>query len=169
MRRASIGKNHPDRFGFSPMICAADGHSLVRMSDPSIIARSVENAHIWVNEVAEGLGTDDHGLAYRVLRAYLHALRDRLPVNEAAQLAAQLPELIRGIYYEGWKPSATPVRYRDLADFLDRVAKEAILEGETSASYAVSAAAAVPRRHVTAGEIEDVRAILPDELRAILG
>lgn len=135
----------------------------------SIISRSVEKAHIWVNEVAEGLGTDDRDQAYRVLRAYLHALRDRLPVNEAAQLAAQLPELIRGIYYENWKPAATPVRYRDLADFLDRVAAEAVLEGETSASYAVSAVSAVLRRHVSAGEIEDVRSILPEELRPILG
>lgn len=95
------------------------------MNEPSIIDRSVEKAHVWINEVAEQLGSDDHRLAYRVLRAYLHALRDRLPVNEAAQLAAQLPELIRGIYYEGWKPATTPVHYRDLADFLDWVAAAA--------------------------------------------
>lgn len=138
------------------------------MDELPIISRSVEKAHIWVNEVAKELGTDDRDQAYRVLRAYLHALRDRLPVNEAAQLAAQLPELIRGIYYEDWRPAVTPVRYRDLADFLDRVAAEALLEGETSASYAVSAVSAVLRRHVSAGEIEDVRSILPGELRPIL-
>lgn len=139
------------------------------MAEPSIIERSVEKAHIWLNDVAEQLGTDDHRQAYRVLRAYLHALRDRLPVNEVAQLAAQLPELIRGIYYEGWNPSSTPVRYRGFSDFLDRVATEASLDGETAASYAVSAAASVLRRHVSAGEIDDIRAILPEELRPILG
>jgi uncharacterized protein (DUF2267 family) len=139
------------------------------MAEPSIIERSVEKAHLWINDVAEQLGTDDHREAYRVLRAYLHALRDRLPVDEAAQLAAQLPELIRGIYYEGWDPSSTPVKYRDFAAFLDRIAAEAVLDGETAASYAVGAAATVLRRHVSAGEIEDVRAILPEELRPILG
>lgn len=139
------------------------------MAEPSIIERSVEKAHVWLNDLAEQLGTDDHRLAYRVLRAYLHALRDRLTVDETAQLAAQLPELIRGIYYEGWNPSSTPVRYRDFADFLDRVASDAALDGETAASYAVSAAAGVLRRHVSAGEIEDVRAILPEDLRPILG
>jgi uncharacterized protein (DUF2267 family) len=138
------------------------------MNDPSIIERSVEKAHIWLNDIAEAMETEDHQLAYRVLRAYLHALRDRLPVDEAAQLAAQLPDLIRGIYYEGWNPSGTPVKYRGYADFLDRVAGEALLEGETEASYAVGAAAEVLRRHVSAGEIEDVRAILPEELRPIL-
>lgn len=139
------------------------------MAEPSIIERSVEKAHVWLDEVAEQLGTDDHRQAYRALRAYLHALRDRLTVDEAAQLAAQLPDLIRGIYYEGWNPSATPVKYRGFGDFLDRVAADAQLDGETSASYAVSAAAEVLRRHVSAGEIDDIRAQLPDELLPILG
>lgn len=139
------------------------------MPEPSIIQRSVEKAHIWFDEVAEQLGTDDHRQAYRVLRAYLHALRDRLTVEESAQLAAQLPDLIRGIYYEGWKPSATPIRYHGFTDFLDRVAADAELDGETSASYAVSAAAAVLSRHVSAGELEDVRAQLPNDLLPILG
>jgi uncharacterized protein (DUF2267 family) len=75
------------------------------MPELSIIERSVEKAHVWLDEVAGQLGTDDHRQAYRVLRAYLHALRDRPTVDEAAQLAAQLPALIRGIYYEGWTPS----------------------------------------------------------------
>lgn len=139
------------------------------MSEPSIIERSVEKAHVWLDEVAKQLGTDDHRLAYRVLRAYLHALRDRLTVDEAAQLAAQLPDLIRGVFYEGWNPSATPVRYRGFTDFLDRVAADAELAGETDASFAVSAAAEVLRRHVSAGEIEDIRAQLPEDLLPIVG
>jgi len=139
------------------------------MSDPTIIERSVEKAHIWLNDMASEMGTEDRGEAYRALRAYLHALRDRLPVDEAAQLAAQLPELVRGIYYEGWNPSATPVKYRGFDEFLARVAVEAGLDGETAASFASSAAASVLRRHVSAGEIDDIRAILPEDLRPILG
>ncbi len=139
------------------------------MPDPSIIDRSVEKTHIWLEEISRQLGTDDHRQAYRALRAYLHALRDRLTVDEAAQLAAQLPDLVRGIYYEGWDPSATPVRYRGLSEFLDRVAEEAELPGETAASYAVGAVSEVLRRHVSAGEIDDVRAQLPEDLRPVLG
>lgn len=135
----------------------------------TVIERSVEQAHVWLNELAEGLGTEDRNEAYRVLRAYLHALRDRLPVDEAAQLAAQLSPLIRGIYYDGWDPSSTPVSYRGLADFLDRVAAEASLDGETSASFATGAAAEVLRRHVSAGELADIRAVLPEDLQPILG
>jgi uncharacterized protein (DUF2267 family) len=43
-----------------------------------------------------------------------------------------------------------------------------MLSGETQASFAVSSAAKVLRRHVSAGEIDDVRSVLPEELRAIL-
>lgn len=139
------------------------------MTEPSIIDRTVLQTNAWLEEVARRLESNDHREAYRVLRAYLHALRDRLTVDEAAELAAQLPLLIRGIYYEGWDPSKTPIKYHGLADFLERVADEAELPGETSASYAVSVAAEVLREHVSAGEIDDIRAQLPQELQPIIG
>ena len=72
---------------------------------------SIEKANIWINEMAEALGTEDRQAAYRALRGFLHALRDRIPVDETAQLAAQLPELVRGVYYENWRPSTTPRSY----------------------------------------------------------
>jgi uncharacterized protein (DUF2267 family) len=95
-------------------------------------------------------------------------LRDRLGVDEAAQLAAQLPLLVRGIFYENWDPSQTPHRYRDPAEFLDRVSAAALLHGETESSYAVAAAAAVLRRHVSPGEFDDVLRALPEAMRALL-
>lgn len=138
------------------------------MSEVDLIDRSVEKTNIWLNELAAELGDDDRRSAYRVLRAYLHAVRDRLPVNEAAQLAAQLPELIRGIYYEQWVPSRTPINYRSVDEFLRRIADEALLPGETEASYACSATARVLRNHVSEGEIADVVAVFPEELRPVL-
>ena len=138
------------------------------MSEVDLIDRSVEKTNVWLKELAEDLGVDDRKFAYRVLRAYLHAVRDRLMVDEAAQLAAQLPELVRGIYYEGWVPSRTPTSERSVDEFLRRIADEALLPGETEASYACSAAARLLRRHVSEGEIADVVAVFPEELRVIL-
>ena len=135
---------------------------------PSIIERSVEKAHIWLNELAEELGVDDRQYAYRALRAVLHTLRDRLTVEVAAKLAAQLPTLIRGIYYEDWHPSRTPLAIHDVDAFLDHVAREGRMAGETEASLAVTAVAAVLREHISAGEIEDVLAVLPDKLRVLI-
>ena len=138
------------------------------MSEVDLIDRSVEKTNVWLKELAAELGTDDRKFAYRVLRAYLHAVRDRLMVDEAAQLAAQLPELVRGIYYEGWVPSRTPTSERSVDEFLRRIADEARLPGETEASYACSAAARVLRRHVSEGEFDDVVAVFPEELRVVL-
>lgn len=138
------------------------------MTQPTIIARSAEKANVWLNEVAAEMGTEDRGEAYRALRAFLHVLRDRLPVAEVAELSAQLPVLIRGIYYEDWSPGKVAETYRDVDAFLDRVAHEARLAGETEASYAAQAVATVLRRHVSAGEIADVLATLPEGMRKLI-
>ncbi|HEY7250063.1 MAG TPA: DUF2267 domain-containing protein [Methylomirabilota bacterium] len=140
----------------------------MRTDRVDIIEHSNEKANAWVNEVTRELGIDDRKDAFRMLRAFLHALRDRLTVDEAAQLAAQLPTLIRGIYYEGWHPSATPQPYRDARTFLERIAQEADLAGETEASYAVQGLAAVLRRRISEGELDDVLHALPPEVRALL-
>jgi uncharacterized protein (DUF2267 family) len=134
-----------------------------------IIDRSVEKAHIWINDVAEELGTQNAHHAYRVLRAFLHALRDHLSTDEAAQLAAQLPIFIRGVFYENWDPSGTPERVRDLDSFLRRIAEDAILAGETEASFAALAAYRAMSRHISAGEAGSVLRVLPEHVREFLG
>lgn len=136
--------------------------------DPSVIERSVEKTHIWLKEIADELGGEDRHYAYRALRAVLHALRDRLPVDVAAKLAAQLPTLIRGIYYEDWDPSRTPLPIHDVDAFLERVAHEGRMAGETEASLAVGAVIRIMRRHLTAGEIEEMLAVLPHKLKALI-
>ncbi len=138
------------------------------IDDPSIIQRSVEKTHIWLKELGDELGGSDRLYAYRVLRAVLHALRDRLPVDTAAKLAAQLPTLVRGIYYEDWDPSRTPLPIHDVDAFLDRVASEGRMAGETEASLAVEAVARILQRHVSAGEIGEVIAVLPDALKTLI-
>ena len=136
--------------------------------DPNIIEHSVEKTLLWLKEIAAELGDEDRQYAYRALRAVLHTLRDRLTVNVAAKLAAQLPTLIRGVYYEDWDPSRTPLAIHDVEAFLDHVAHEGHLAGQTEASVAVTAVARVLRAHVSPGEIDDILAVLPDKFRALI-
>jgi len=136
--------------------------------DPPIIEHSVEKAHIWLKEVAKELGDQDRVYAYRALRAVLHSLRDRLTVDVAAKLASQLPTLIRGIYYEDWDPSRTPLAIHDVDAFLAHVAREGGMAGETEASIAVTAVARVLRAHVSPGEIDGVLAILPEQFKVLI-
>lgn len=134
-----------------------------------IIDRSAEKAHVWINDVAEELGSEDPHRAYGVLRAFLHGLRDHLSVDEAAQLAAQLPIFVRGVFYEGWDPSGVPAHARDVDHFLRRIAAEARLAGETEASSAATAAYRVMSHHISAGEARSVLHELPQHLRDLLG
>jgi uncharacterized protein (DUF2267 family) len=74
--------------------------------------------------VAAEFETDDALFVYRVTRAWLHAVRDRLPVVEVAPLGAQLPDLLRGVYYDGWSPRPAVERVH-VEEFVARYADEA--------------------------------------------
>jgi uncharacterized protein (DUF2267 family) len=132
------------------------------------IERTVHKTNEWLDDLAHELGSEDHAEAWRVLRAYLQVLRDRLTIDEAAQLAAQLPHLLRGVFYEGFDPGHQPERIRQRDAFLARLADRAGLADPAEAARAAAAATRVLRRHVTPGEIDDVLAQLPSEIRAIL-
>jgi uncharacterized protein (DUF2267 family) len=171
-----------------PAALAVDGEdgtrTLIRLHPPSTAAehdvaasrparldifdRSLAKTNVWIDEVAAALGTADRRAAYRVLRAFLHALRDGVGIGESAQLAAELPLVLRGVYYENWRPVGHRHHARHPDEFLQRVASEALLAGETEASYAVAAAAGVLRRHVSPGELDDVLSSLPVRLRQLL-
>ncbi|MFD0504673.1 DUF2267 domain-containing protein [Streptomyces chiangmaiensis] len=99
------------------------------VTHPPDFERTIHTANIWLKSVCEGLGTEDRHLAHRVLRTWMHTLRDRLTVDVAAHFAAQLPELMRGAYYDGWDPSIVPIKY-DRAGYLSRFSHEARVSTE---------------------------------------
>lgn len=127
--------------------------------------KAIQKGSLWVKELGDELPWADMSLTLHALRTVLHALRDRLPVNEAAQLAAQLPLLIKGVYYDGWDPSRTPVRARTKEEFLGLVkpALERSIPG-VDAERVTRAVFRLLARHVSEGEILDVQGILPQEL-----
>lgn len=116
-------------------------------------------AYSWLADVARGLGTDDRRMAYRALRAWLHTLRDRLTVDDAAQFAAQLPELVRGVYFEGWRPATVPVKF-GANEYVERFAREARISQSDVPSHAAAVAGAL-RRHLSPGQLDSALAQLP--------
>lgn len=135
--------------------------------DRDPIAPAVQKAYAWINEVGYALGTEDRQQSYQALRASLHALRDRLQVDEAAHLGAQLPMVVRGIYFEGWKPAGKPEKQRTLQGFLEALREEVPGMLPSDAPVAAAAVFEVLQRHVSAGEVEDVKGMLPSEVREL--
>ena len=131
------------------------------------IDQAVQQTHIWINEVERKLGWDSKPRAYRLLKAVLQALRDHLQINEAADLGAQLPMLIRGIYYDQWQPAKMTTSERHLESFLDRIDNSFKPDPIDDTAKAVSAVFSLLSEKISAGEIDDVRNAMPKEIRAL--
>ncbi len=99
---------------------------------------TVQESNLWLKDLMERLGTYNRHHAYSTLRAVLHVLRDRIGPDNAAHLGAQLPMLIRGLYYEGWHPSGKPTKERHEGQFLARVHEDAPLHRAVQRSGAIA-------------------------------
>ncbi|HEX8034796.1 MAG TPA: DUF2267 domain-containing protein [Ktedonobacterales bacterium] len=132
---------------------------------------TLQKTNSWLKDLMQALNWTDRHMAYSALRATLHALRDHLTVEEVAQLGAQLPMLIRGFYYEGWDPTGKPLRERHLEQFLAHIEQQ-FKDDDTVDILVESAQVAqavfqVLSQRISTGEIEDVKHVLPAEIRGL--
>ena len=128
--------------------------------------RAIHKANDWLKDLMFELGTEDRHLAYLALRATLHALRDRLGVDEAVQLGAQLPMLVRGFYYEGWDPSEKLLKERHQKQFLAHITTE-FRTDEVDVETVARAVFKMLHFRISQGEIKDIKGIMPKELEAL--
>lgn len=123
----------------------------------------------WLKDIQNQQGEEDLHKAYIALRAVLHALRDRLPIEIAVKFGAQLPMLVRGFYYEGWKPISTPIKVHQLEDFLGLVGQylpDFSLE-EESLEEMIRSVFRVIARHISSGEIFHILQVLPNPIASL--
>jgi hypothetical protein len=138
------------------------------MHDPvtANINASMQKTSEWLVSVEEELHDSNRQAAYQALRSVMHALRDRLTVEEATHLAAGLPSFLRGVYYEGWSPTNKPEKL-DRQQFLDCVQASYAGPSPIDPLRCTKAVFAVLQRRIGSGEINDVRSILPREIEAL--
>jgi uncharacterized protein (DUF2267 family) len=129
-----------------------------------VFDRTLQTTHIWLNEIMEVTGPDRQ-TAWHVLGSVLTVLRDRVPLELAAHLGAELPLLVRGIYYDHWKPGAQPERYRTLDEFLRGIVEHMGAMRSVDPGDAARSVFAVLSRHVSEGQVRKVRMALPEEIR----
>lgn len=136
------------------------------MALPASLSHTVQQTQEWLKELRDNgdLTTVDEALA--VLRAVLHELRNRLTLEEAVDFGAQLPTLVRGIYFEGWQPHKVPHKVRSRQAFVDEVVIR-LLPHTIPAERAIKDVLMLLAHHCDPGEISDVIAQLPSELKAL--
>ncbi len=131
-----------------------------------VFDKTLQTTNIWLKEIGEDLGPDRQR-CYHALRAVLFALRDRLTVDEAADLSAQLPMLIRGIFFEGFRPSTMPQRIRTQDEFLAKINEHLQNIRPLGADEAARAVFRVLEKNIQGGEMVEVKHMLPPEIRAL--
>ncbi len=131
------------------------------------IETTLHTTDLWLSDLMEDLGWHDRSRTYRALQVVLHALRDRLPVEAVAALGSQQPLLVRGIYYEGWSPSETPLQESEKEDFLSQIATAFRNDPEVDPERVARAVFKVLKRYATSGEIRNEGLILPPGIRVL--
>lgn len=139
-----------------------------RKTSHDVFDGTLQKTQVWLNDLTFELGWEGKPeKTYFALRIVLHALRDRLTIEEAVQLGAQLPMLIRGLYYEGWTLKGKPHKERHKEDFLAHIT-DAFKDDATAKPESIARAVfKVLARHTSKGEIEDVKNSLPKALREL--
>lgn len=131
----------------------------------SVFDTTVQQTHLWLNDIMDRIGTNDAHLAYQLLRGTLHTVRDRISPENAVHFGAQLPMLIRGIYYEGWKMAQTPTRSRHVDEFLADVEIDTHRPLGKALEPSVRAVFSVIRDHIDPGEVNKLIKVFPEELK----
>ena len=131
-----------------------------------VLDKSVQTTNIWLDEIMEEIGPDRR-VAWNSLRAVLHALRDRLPLDQAAHLGAQLPIVIRGLYYDQWYPAGKPEKWRTQDEFIARLNEELSDTRPTDPRDAARAVFRTISNHVSPGQVDKVRESLPEDIRRL--
>lgn len=152
-----LGCNSLCKFNFKHMPGRIKAFEIT-IQKTNAILDDIENELNWAGQRNE---------TYAVLRVVLHALRDRLPVNDVVKLGAQLLTLLRGVLYEGWDPHAVPHKM-DKDEFLQRIKDKFSPSFEYRPESVARAVMNALRLHIDPNEIEKLENVLPRNFGEIM-
>ncbi len=141
---------------------------MAHVTTAALFQSSLQATDEWLTQLMHELGWTDRRKAYAALRATLHALRDQVIVDECAQLSAQLPLMIRGMYWEGWNPTHRSWQMARPEEFLTAVHAAFKHDPEIDPEAVARAVFKILASHVSPGEIDDIRGVLPKAIRHMM-
>ena len=128
-----------------------------------VFDKTLQTTNIWLDEIVAAVGPDRQ-VAWKVLSVVLHMLRDRMPVELSAHLSAELPLLVRGVYYDRFEPAKQPTDW-DRDAFFTEVARRLSDIRPVDPQDAVRSVFTLLSRHIPRGQIENVQHAMPADLR----
>ncbi|NBB76591.1 MAG: DUF2267 domain-containing protein [Bacteroidetes bacterium] len=129
--------------------------------------KTANEATSWVQQIAKKAGQPDRpDWALSALKSVLQTLRDRTPLQEVFHLSAQMPVLIRGLYFEGYKPTGKPDKM-NAKQFLERIESDLGENNEISAEQALYAVLNLLYEKISEGEMEDIRRSMPADIQKL--
>jgi uncharacterized protein (DUF2267 family) len=96
----------------------------------------------------------------------LQTVRDRLPVDLAVHFGAQLPVLIRGLYYEDGTPSKVPLKM-SREEFLDAIPEKIVADRVIDPLETTQAVLFIVSRNIGGGEMEKVKHSFPQDMQPL--
>ncbi|MFZ5955212.1 MAG: DUF2267 domain-containing protein [Nanoarchaeota archaeon] len=125
----------------------------------------VQKANLWIKELMNELDFDEQ-MAYHALKGILVELRNKLELDEIAELSAQLPIIIRGIYFDGWNPSSKPIKYSK-SEFVSRVHAHMQNNPEIDPTEIVQKTFIFLSKKISEGEVNDIKSNLPKKIKEL--
>ncbi|MGJ5223705.1 DUF2267 domain-containing protein [Bradyrhizobium sp. HKCCYLR1023] len=148
-------------------IVANLGERIMSVTGVTALDHTIQETNLWLKAIEEKLDLGSRQQAYNALRAVLHALRDRVPPEVAIKLGAQLPILLRGIYYENWHAAGTPTKERHASDFADHVAMELPQQFPIAPLTVIRGVFEIAWEKLDPGEFEKLMHHLPVQIREL--
>jgi len=133
-----------------------------------------KEGNAFLKEFAKNINMpNDTDKAGRILSSILHGLREVITTEESLQLISQFPMFLKAVYVNKWS-TRKKVRVKTMTNFIDLIRE---LNGVTSlndfeseevAENYINSTFMMLRKYVSLGELEDIRTVLPKELKSIV-
>lgn len=122
-----------------------------------------------IDAVQDELGWESKDKTYQATKAVLQSIRDRLQIEEAIHLSANLPLIMKGMMMDGYTLKNKPERIRDLEGFLElvQVNYDASMRDIIEPEDAVVVVLKVLNSRMGGGELTKVAANMPEPIKRL--
>jgi uncharacterized protein (DUF2267 family) len=135
-----------------------------------ILEKNIHQTMDWLYTIEEECDWEEENQrkAFAALRVVLHELRDLLPVENAIHLSAQLPLIIRGLFFENWSTHSSRPKIRKKEDLLACIEEGLYSYPEIDGEEVIRGVLRVLSDKVSEGEWRKVIAVLPSDIKDLL-